>query len=57
MINHFKTEAEAKAHLIRKGFKQLSKSTDVWVSPDSYVEARIEIDLHRGPYIQYRAIA
>lgn len=57
MINHFPSEAAAKAHLISKGFTQLSKSTDVWVSADNYVEARIEIDLYRGPYIQYRVIA
>jgi len=54
MVNHFKTEAAAKAHLISKGFTQLSKSTEVWVSADSYVEARIEIDLHRGPYIYFK---
>ena len=51
MINHFKTEQAAKDHLIAKGFTQCSKSTSVWISADSYVEARIEIDLYRGPYI------
>jgi hypothetical protein len=54
MVNHFKTEAAAKAHLVSKGFTQLEKSISIWVSADSYVEARIEIDLHRGPYIYYR---
>lgn len=57
MINHFKTEQAARNHLLSKGFTQLSKSTDVWVSADSYVEARIEIDLYRGPYIQFRNAA
>jgi len=54
MVNHFKTEAAAKAHLVSNGFTQLFKSTDVWISADSYIEARIEIDLYRGPYIYYR---
>lgn len=54
MINHFRTTQAAENHLKSKGFTQLSKSTDVWISADSYVEARIETDLYRGPYIQYR---
>ena len=56
MINHFPTTQAAEAHLNAKGFTQLSKSTSVWVSADSYVEARVYTDPHRGPYIQFREV-
>lgn len=52
MMNKFKSVEAAKDYLTSKGFIQLS--SEVWLSIDIYTEARIETNLHRGTYIQYR---
>lgn len=52
MINHFKTEADAIAHLTAKGFK-FHSDCYTWTHSNG-VHARVYIDQFRGVYVQFR---
>ncbi len=53
-INHFPTTEAAEAHLSKKGFRLAYSTPRTFISRDGWVEARINVDPHRGPYVQFR---